>query len=104
MTEITETEVLKRLDDAIKTAGSLRALAAKVGCSFQLICDVRIGRRNATGRLAEFLRVERVVVYRDITPKKKARPFPCCGGNDQQTHHTVDCHDKPGVRVTVRPR
>lgn len=64
---MTEQEVIERLREAIKRAGSQRALAQAHGISEQYLTDVLRGRRAITARIAAVAGVERIVVveYRE---------------------------------------
>lgn len=56
-------ELLRRV---IKRAGSQKATAMEVGCSYAFLNDVLHGRREPSGLLLDALGLERVVSYRPI--------------------------------------
>jgi hypothetical protein len=66
MVELTEADVRERFDEALKSAGSVRKLAAEIGVSYGLVGDVARGRREVCGKVAEFLGVEPIRVYREV--------------------------------------
>lgn len=60
METLTYDEMLKRLEDAAKEAGSQRALARKLGVKEPYLSDVMNGRRDIGQRLARAMGYERV--------------------------------------------
>lgn len=64
-------DVLLRLEEAIREAGSQQAWAASAGVSAQYVGDVRKGRRAPGDAVLDVLGLQRVVSY---VPAGETRP------------------------------
>lgn len=64
--DVSEQAVLDRLRSAIQTAGSQHAWARQHGISAAYVSDVLNGRRELGKKILEALRIERVVIYREM--------------------------------------
>jgi hypothetical protein len=60
-------DVILRLEKAIKTAGSAKALADGWNISSAYLCDVRHGRRNPGPLILDALELEECLTYRERT-------------------------------------
>jgi transcriptional regulator with XRE-family HTH domain len=56
-------QMLTRLKDAVKTAGSQAALAKRIGISPQFLNDMLRGNRTVGGKALEFLGFAEITVY-----------------------------------------
>jgi DNA-binding transcriptional regulator YdaS (Cro superfamily) len=62
---MTENQAMKRLRDAVATAGGQKAWAEKHGVSPQFVCDVLHGRRGLTDTICQAIGLIRETVYRE---------------------------------------
>jgi transcriptional regulator with XRE-family HTH domain len=63
LTTLTKSEVLTRLRDAIREAGSQKAFAEKCGVSTSYMSDIANGARMPTDRVLRHLRIKRMLVF-----------------------------------------
>lgn len=71
---LTEHDVINRLRDAIRVAGSQRAFGRQHGISTQYINDVLRCRREPGQKILDTLGIERVVQYQPKEYREKSTP------------------------------
>ena len=65
---MTADQVRTKLRDEAKRAGSMRALAAEMGCALSYLCDIIHSRREPAGKV-----LDHMGLYRRIEYVKKGR-------------------------------
>ena len=66
--ELTSAEVVGRLKRQLNGHETQKAMAKEIGCSVQFLNDVLRGRREPSGKVLQYLSLERVVSYK-IVPR-----------------------------------